>query len=206
MNLNQLKKTAFLVLFTLASATGFSRSAQAGVFNLPQFVEFQSWAVGMEPEVTLTSGGGFATNFKFTYGITPLNNIQAIVGFGSGARGFRVGGAYTFDFIPDLEGQIGFGVYLQGVYYKLRGAVSSTEVTLTPYIHNAFETSSGTSFDPYIALPVGIDFILGTYNTIAQLVLGSYFPTSQHFGFNAELGLNLNQTDSYIAVGVTYRD
>jgi hypothetical protein len=162
--------------------------------------------VGLEPEATLTSGGGFATNFKFTYGITPLSNFQATVGFGSGARGFRIGGAYSFDFIPDLDGQIGFGIYLQGLYYKLRSSISSTEVTITPYIHNRFESSSGTDFDPYLALPVGMAFISSNYETIVQLVVGSYWPMSQHIGVNLEVGLNLKDTDSYMAGGITYRD
>ena len=198
---NLLKNFAFFL--TLVSSVP---SAQAGVFNLTQFVDYQSWAVGMEPEITFTDGGGFATNFKFTYGITPLNNIQATVGFGSGARQFRIGGAYSFDVVPDLDGQIGFGFYLQGLYYKRRAAIGNTEVTLTPYIHNAFQSAGGTDFDPYLAVPFGMSFMSGTYTTVVQLAVGSYFPLSQHFGFNVEAGFSLKDTDSYVSFGATYRD
>ena len=184
----------------------FRAPACAGVFNLTQFVDYQSWAIGMEPEVTITAGGGFATNFKFTYGIAPLSNFQAGVGFGTGARGFRIGGTYTFDFIPDIKGQIGAGIAIQGYYYKLAGSSGQTETTAIPYIHNIFKTKGGTSFDPYIALPLGLAFFDGTYRSIMQLVMGSYFPTSDHFGFNAEFGVTLKDTDSYLAGGVTYRD
>ena len=128
------------------------------------------------------------------------------VGFGSGSRGFRIGGTYTFDFIPDLDGQIGFGVALQGYYYKLKGSVGQTEATLYPYLHNLFEGSSGVDYDPYVALPFGMAFYNGNYRTILQLVIGNYFKTSDHFGFNLELGMNLKDTDTYIATGITYRD
>jgi hypothetical protein len=192
-----------LSLFTLLNQP---QTAQAGVFNLHQFVDYESWAFGLEPETTLTSGGGFATNFKFTYGITPLSNFQVGVGFGGGARGFRLGGAYTFDFIPDLDGQIGFGLAVQGYYYKLRGGLAQTETTLLPYIHNSYRTGEGATFDPYVGLPFGMAFLDGTYRTIVQLAVGTYFQTSDHFGVNAELGLNVKDTDSYLSFGVTYRD
>lgn len=190
----------------LALALTLTHPATAGVFNIPQFVEHESWAFGLEPETTLTGGGGFATNFKFTYGITPLSNLQIGAGFGGGARGFRAGGAYTFDFIPDLDGQIGFGVAFQGYYYKLRSNLAQTEFTAVPYLHNGYNTEAGTHFAPYVALPIGIAFLDGTYRSIMQLALGSYFNTSEHFAINAELGLNLSNTDSYLGFGVTYRD
>ncbi|MBS1958976.1 MAG: hypothetical protein JST80_05845 [Bdellovibrionales bacterium] len=206
--MNLLKKSTPRItgLVTLILLVLSSKQAEAGFFNLEEFVDYQSWAVGMEPEITLNQGGGFATNFKFTYGITPLSNFQAGIGFGGGARGFRIGGAYTFDFIPDLDGQIGAGLALTGYYYKLRSAIGETEFSIAPYIHNAFQTRGGVDFDPYISLPLGMAFSSGTYVTTFQLVMGSYFPTSQHFGVNAELGVQLKDSSSYISFGMTYRD
>src|SRR5262245_14438585 len=96
-------------------------TAQAGVFTLTQFVEPTEWSLGIEPEVTLSGTSGFAVNSKFTYGLSDLSNIQFGIGPGSGERKFRIGGAYTLDFIPDLEGQLGTGIAIQGYFYKLRG-------------------------------------------------------------------------------------
>jgi hypothetical protein len=117
-----------------------------------------------------------------------------------------VGGAYTFDFIPDLDGQLGAGIAVQGYYYKLSGSLSQTETTLIPYVHNSFKTDGGMDYDPYVALPIGLAFAAGTYRSIMQLALGSHFAVSSHFTFTTELGLNLKDTDSYISGGITYRD
>jgi hypothetical protein len=203
-----MKHTIFFLLLCICS---FVNQAQAGVFNIPQFVEYQSWAVGMEPEVTLstygnTSSAGIADTLKFTYGITPISNLQVGVGLGSGSRGFRLGGTYTFDFIPDLSGQIGAGLALQAYYYKLKGAFGQTETTLYPYLHKQFKSESGLSYDPFFALPYGFAFYNSTYRSILQLVAGANFKTSDHFCLTGELGINLKDTDSYVSGGITYRD
>ena len=185
--------------------------AHAGVFNIPNFVEYKSWAVGMEAELTLstfgnTSSTGISDTVKFTYGITPLSNLQVGMGIGSGSKGFRLGGTYTFDFIPDLEGQIGAGLALQGYYYKLKGAYGQTEATLYPYVHKLFKTEGGQSYDPFVAMPWGEAFYNGTYRTVWQLVFGTQVKTSDHFGLTGEMGLNLKDTDTYLSGGITYRD
>ncbi len=186
--------------------TSTSQKAQAGVFNIPEFVEQKSWSVGLEPEATFSSGGSFSNTVKFTYGIASLSNLQVGLGTGTGTRGFRGGATYTFDFIPDLAGQIGAGIAFQMYHYKLQASVGQTEMTLYPYVHNQFETSGHSAFDPYIALPFGMALRDGTYRTITQIVVGSYFETSKNFGINAELGMNMKGADSYLSGGITYRD
>jgi len=185
--------------------------ASASVFTIPQFVEYKSWAVGLEPEATLSSatpaaGDGVAFNAKFTYGITPLSNLQIGIGPGSGNKTFRFGGTYSFDFIPDLSGQIGAGLAAQAYYFNLRNSSGKTEILAYPYIHKRFTTSGGLDFDPFLAVPYGMSFINGTYQSVWQLALGSYFRSSEHIGINGELGLSLKNTDTYLAFGVTYRD
>lgn len=203
-----MKSTFFFFLLAICT---LSHPAQAGVFNIPNFVEYQSWAVGMEPEVTLSTYGntgstGVSDTLKFTYGITPLSNLQIGIGFGSGSRGFRLGGTYTFDFIPDLDGQIGAGLAVQGYYYKLKGSYGQTETTLYPYLHKGFKSEGGLNYDPFVAMPFGMAFYNSTYRSIWQLVVGSNFKTSDHFNLTGEIGINLKDTDSYISTGITYRD
>ena len=194
-----------LSLALLATVFG-TTSANAGVFNIPQFVEQKSWSVGLEPEATFSSGGSFSNTLKFTYGIGSLSNVQVGVGTGSGNRGFRTGATYTFDFIPDLEGQPGAGIAFQGYYYKVRTNYGQTELTVYPYVHNEFTTGANMSIDPYVALPFGLALNNGNYNTVTQLVVGGYFKTSKNFGFNSEIGMNMKGADSYLSGGITYRD
>ncbi|NDF15544.1 hypothetical protein EB061_09510 [bacterium] len=185
-------------------------SAQATVFTIPQFVEHKSWAIGFEPEATLStaspSGTGVAFNTKFTYGLSPISNLQVGIGPGSGEKNFRLGGTYSIDWIPDLPGQIGAGGAIQAYYYNLRSSTAKTEFLAYPYLHKNFATSKGFDLDPFLALPFGMSFTQGQYFWTAQLAMGSYLRTSEHIGLNGELGLNLQKTDSYLAFGVTYRD
>jgi hypothetical protein len=197
-------KTTFfgliLVIYTLIPR------AEAGVFNIPEFVDYKKWAVGLEPQLTMTPDTGMAATLKFTYGLTPLSDLQVGIGGGGGDKEFRLGGTYTFDVIPDIEGQIGAGIALQGYVYHLNTGGSLTELTAIPYIHNTFRTVRGQNFDPYLALPGGLSFNDGMYRSIFQIVGGTYFKYSENIGYNAEIGINLKDTDSYLAVGVTYRN
>jgi len=198
------------ILIVLAGVAFAAAGARASVFTLPQFVEHKSWAIGFEPEATLETsnaggGAGVAMNTKFTYGITPLSNLQIGIGPGSGEKSFRFGGAWTFDFIPDLQGQIGAGLAAQAYYFNLRSGAGKLEVQAFPYLHKMF-SGNGVSFDPYIGMPYGVSFVSGSAYGIWQLALGNYFRTSDHLGYNSELGLNLKNSDTYLAFGVTYRD
>ena len=198
-----------LLLF-LGIGLCFAPEVRASVFTLPQFIEHKSWAIGFEPEATLestnpTGGAGVAITTKFTYGITPLSNLQLGIGSGSGEKSFRFGGAYTFDFIPDLQGQIGAGLGIQAYYFNLRNASGKLETQAFPYLHKKFP-GSGISFDPYVAMPYGVSFVSGSALAIWQLALGTFFKTSEHLGYNTELGLNLKNSDTYLSVGVTYQD
>ena len=202
-------KTSLLSCILFISA--LQPTARAGVFNIPEFVEYKSWAVGLEPEAILSAGpntqtSGVGATLKFTYGITPLSNLQFGLGEGSGSKGFRFGGTYTFDFIPDLEGQFGAGLALQSYYYKVKNASGQTEITIYPYMHKMFTSETGYMYDPYLALPFGLAFYNGNYGSIWQLVFGNYLKVSSNFGLNLELGLNLKDTDTYLSGGVTYRD
>ena len=185
--------------------------AKAGVFNIPEFVEYKSWAVGIEPEVTLntfgnTQSSGVSFTAKFTYGITPLSNLQVGLGTGTESEGFRLGGTYTFDLIPDLEGQVGAGLAIQAYYFKIKDGFGETITSVYPYVHKMFTSTTGFRYDPYVALPYGLAFYDGSYRSTWQLVIGNYFKTSAHFGFNIELGMSLKDTDTYFSTGVTYHD
>src|SRR4051812_30956228 len=92
-------------IFLAAGLLVFPALATAGVFDMPQFVAPGEFAIGLEPEITLSDGAGLATNLRYTHGVSDLSNASAIIGTGGGLRQFRVGGNYTFDFFPDIEKQ-----------------------------------------------------------------------------------------------------
>jgi hypothetical protein len=200
-----------LILICLTILVLFRTESRASVFTIPQFVEYRSWAVGLEPEATFSTptpaeGTGISLTAKFTYGITPISNLQIGLGPGSGNRTFDIGGTYSFDFIPDLKGQVGAGIAAQAYYFSIKDSSGKTEITAYPYVHKMFPGPKNLSYDPYLAMPVGFSFLAGTYQAVWQLSTGCYVKTSDHFGVNAEFGLSLQNTDTYLSLGATYRD
>lgn len=198
---NLLRNTLYFLMFSI---TTLSVTSHAGVYTLTQFHNEGDWSLGLEPEITLSSGSGFGLNTKFTYGLSSLSNVQFGIGPGSGARGFRIGGGYTWDFIPDLDGQVGTGIAAQIYFYRLRSGSNQTEFTLSPYVHKGFKLNNGTSVDPYVSLPFGMALLDRNYRGIITLATGAFFRLTPTFAYSAELGLNIANNDSYIAGGVTY--
>ena len=191
-----------VAFLSLAAAVGVSPSAWAGTFSMAQFVSPGEFAIGIEPEITLTDGAGLATNVKFTQGVTDLNNFIATIGTGSGSRAFRVGGGMTFDFFPDLEGQPGIGIATQGTYYRLAGT-GQLELQAVPYIHKTFR-SGDNEIQPFFAFPLGYGFSEGNYRPITSAAIGSIFRSSEHFRYVTEFGIAVNNTETYVSGGIVY--
>jgi len=196
-----LKPLGFLV-FLIA----LIQPSQAGVFNLPHFVEPGKNAVGFEPEVVLTNGGGLAANVRYTQGVTELNNFHAILGTGTGQRKFRIGGALTFDFFPDVDDQPGIGIATQAIYYRYKAGFGQLEVTAIPYLHKAFSNGQGNQVEPFLAVPIGPAFVSSKYHWQTQVVLGAFFrQDNAHIQYVGEVGVNVNKTESYISGGILYQ-
>ncbi len=196
-----LHSLGLIVLFTLFTMP----AARAGVFNLPRFVDVGNNAFGFEPEVTLTNSGGVAGSVRYTQGITELNNLHLILGTGTGQRQFRVGTAVTFDFIPDVELQPGFGVALQSIYYRYRNDRGQMEVAAVPYLHKTFSDGAGNRVEPFIAIPFGPAFYSGDYHWTTQIALGAiYHPAGAKTRFVSEVGVSVNKTESYISGGILF--
>jgi hypothetical protein len=179
-----------------------ANSSQAGVFNLPHFVAPGEFGVGVEPELTMSSGAGLGVNLRYIQGLSDLSNFTGILGTGGGDRQFRLGGAFTFDFFPDTEGQPGIGLALQGLFVRLPNT-GSVELTGVPYIHKSLK-SQDALLEPYFAVPLGITLSQGTYKTIINLSFGSFFHHSAHFSSIAELGVSLNNSYTYLSGGIVY--
>lgn len=187
----------------MVSVLGHS-TAQAGVFNIPRFVEPGKWALGFEPELTLTDGAGLAANLKFAYGLGTLTNATAIIGTGSGPLKFRAGGNLVFDFIPDIEKQPGIGIATQAVYYRMdenRGALVATAI---PYIHKAFSLGDGNEVEPFVAMPFGGTFSDGNYQGQVTFALGSMFKQVEKIRYVLELGIDVDNAYTYISGGFIY--
>lgn len=198
-----LNRLPSLIPLLLAGTFSLARNAMAGVFNLTQFNEVGAWSIGVEPEITLTNGAGLAGTAKFSYGLNEISNLQIGAGHGSGPRQFRIGGAFTFDFIPDIESQPGIGLALSAYFVRV-ATLGQVELTALPYIHKQFDTGAG-KVDPFLSIPVGFAFKDNSrYVSVAQAAVGATFHTNPQFRYTVELGIAINNTDSYVSGGVTY--
>jgi hypothetical protein len=189
--------------------------ASAGIFNTVHFVDPGKIAIGVEPEFTLSDGAGLGFNGKFTEGVSDLLNIAEIVGTGGGPRQFRIGFDADFDFFPDVDRQPGIGLLMRTIYYRIPDSLigiddnentGRLELTAVPYLHKAFAKGSGDAketVDPFIAVPVGLAFTSGHYHGTSQLVIGSLFQSNEKIAYSMELGINMNNTETYISGGIT---
>lgn len=177
--------------------------AHAGVFNIPYFTQPEHFSLGLEPELTLTDGSGLGLNVKGTYGLNDLMNLQGTIGTGGGPLGFRIGAAAIFDFFPDLEDQPGIGLATQLMYYRVPKDLGLVDFRVIPYVHKSFKSTSST-FEPFIAFPIGFGILDGDSMGLSQLVLGSIFHSTESMLWSVELAVPINNTDTQFSGGVTF--
>jgi hypothetical protein len=188
----------FFMLFALV----VTQPCFAGVFNTAHFVSPGEFALGIEPELVTSGSAAFGVNVRYTQGISDLSNGHVIIGTGSGARQFRVGLDYTFDFIPDLDSQPGFGVAFQGMFVQLNN-VGTVEVTAIPYAHKNFKLKE-ISIEPFLSIPVGLQLAQGAYQGLVTLVGGGLFHHTSHVSTVLEVGIGLSSAYTYVSGGVVY--
>lgn len=175
--------------------------SQAGVFNLPKYIAPSQFGIGVEPELTLTSGAGIGIQARFQYGVGEITNAHLIVGNGQGPKQFRVGGAMAFDFFPDIEGQPGIGLAVQALYSRVITG-GRMDATAIPYIQKTIK-GQDSDFTPYAAIPIGLAFLdTGAYATVTQFVFGSRFKLSERFLYMIELGIGITSSDTYMSTGL----
>jgi hypothetical protein len=193
-------------LICLALFLSITPHANAGIFNMARFVDNGTNAFGIEPEAVVSNGGGLAANLRYSQGISELNDVFALVGTGTNVRTFRIGGGFTFDFIPDMETQPGFGVGFQGIYYRYKGDYGQLETAVVPYLHKSFSDGGTRVLEPFVAVPVGPAFRSGRYDWTAQVVLGAIVhEVNSPIRFIGEVGINANKTESYFSGGLLYQ-
>lgn len=198
------RRSAFRSWTLFAFALGTATTAHAGLFNMPHFLTSEQMSFGLEPEFTFSHGAGLAGNFKFTKGLTDFSNGTFAIGTGDGNRRFRIGGNLTFDFIPDLEDQPGIGIALQTYYYTMSVPGSRLEAQAVPYLSKTITSEGGTTITPFIGFPIGIGFQSDRTQTISSLAVGAITKATDTFSYVLELGIAVQNTDSYFSGGVVF--
>lgn len=192
--------TRLLPLFLL-----FSPGAQAGIFDLPSFLEPGKMSFGAEADFALTEGTGAALNLKPRYGLTDFLNLQGIIGHGVGDRRFRLGATLGIEYFPDVGNQPGLATPVSFQYMNIRGD-NQWSLWVTPLVYKTFHGVDTVAFTPFVGLPVGWNARDGVLRGFTQIAFGTQFAPANlsQWKFTAELGFNLHQAYSYIAGGATF--
>ncbi len=179
--------------------------AQAGFFTMPHYIPQDQYTLGLEPEVMFDRGGSFGMNLRYTHGMSESSNLTGILGTGSGARGFRLGGAMTFDVFPDAGKQPGVGFGGQALLVQ-RSAGTTMEITGFAYAHKNFTVTSDwiKAAEPFVAIPLGLALGGGRYQAITSLSMGSIFVHNPHLRSVLELTVGLISADTGISGGISY--
>lgn len=182
--------------------------AQAAVMMYPQFVNPGSNAIGIEPEVVFTNGGGIGATVKYQHGISELSNLYLDLGTGTGVRRFRLGAGMSFDFFPDVDRQPGIGIMLGTHYYRYNiSDISFGQMTIegSPYIHKTFKDAEGREVEPYFSLPLAMQFRDSQYNIGVSSAFGAMFrERSGGTAYAIELGVNIQNSETYLSGGVVF--
>lgn len=149
----------------------------------------------------LSDGGG--SNLTF-FGDGALHEEMSWRGFlGGGKTDFYAGGSVKWVPIPDYRNQPAVGGKAEVTFG--RAGDSLTVLRLVPMASKKLDYQ-GNHWVPYGGVPVGISASGGKSDFFANLAGGTEvrFESLRDLEFNAELGIGLTKSFSYIGIGVTY--
>ncbi len=188
---------------------GLSISPQlthAAIFDAADILQPQKNSVGVLAEAVLNNPSSTGAELRLKHGFNEEVNVSAILGTGSENRRTRFGALGTFNFFPDTDGQPGISLLAGGLYLK-RASYGALQLSIGPIVHKSVQSFHEYPMNLYVALPWTLEFHSGSYNTALQLVLGDNFEISsgRNWLFNTEAGFSLSRSETYVALGISYR-
>jgi hypothetical protein len=196
-----------LVRFTVSLATigFFAANAQAyfSTIDTGEIIAADQYQISIEPQLVLNRYDGTNAVMRFDTGLDEASSVRGILGFGK--VDFELGGMYKYVPFPDLDKQPAIGFEAGAVLARVNGG---TEFSLRfhPLISKRFATEVGDLI-PYASLPFGITS--RTDQTVVPIQLGGgaeFRPLNyKNWSFFGELGINLNQSFSYLSLAAAWR-
>lgn len=181
----QISKIIYVGLFLFAS-TGFASLRSGENAEIIPLNKMQAGAQGM---IGLGSHSEFNIAGHLDKAINQDSQVRGIVGMGK--YGLLAGASYKWTPFPDFENQpaIAFKSGIQ--VYRLKKS-SVLDIFFQPIISKKYKTDKGTVI-PYISVPLGVTYYKDESVTPIQFIMGSTY-----YDYGAEIGLELQNSDSYI--------
>ena len=192
------------ILFSLLALT--SLSAHAAIFDAADYLEPNHHAVGIFGEALLSNPTSSGMEGRFRAGISDGFNATGLIGFGSGNRGFRLGGEASYNLIPDTHNAVGV-TGLAGIQYLHRLGYGSVQTKLAPLVNLKIDGLEGNPASIYFGLPLYFEIHQSTVTTSSQLAVGGNFDLSHHKDWYmiTEGGISMSKSESYILLGFGLR-
>lgn len=193
---------------TILSIAAFllATQAQAAIFDAADILPRNSGAVGGFGELLLSDPTSEGVEARGRYGLNDDWNVGVSLGGGSKSKKFRFGGEGVYNLLPDWDGQIGLSFIATAIYLR-RMDGGGLQSRIGPMVHKRITAWSGYPANIYLALPWYQEVRGSTFSSGTQLVLGTVFDIAEggRYYADAEVGIKLAKTDSYLVLGMGVR-
>lgn len=196
------KRGVVAVLAGLFLIMGAPAHAYLEIGESNELTPANTYKMGGLMQIRLSDGGG--ANFTgFVDG-----SLQEELGWrgflGGGNTDFYAGGSVKWVPIPDYKNQPALGMKGELTFGRAKSE-TLTAVRVVPMISKKTEYQNH-HWVPYAGLPFGIAAAGGKSDFFANLAGGTEvrFASVPNVEFNAELGIGLTKSFSYLGIGVTY--
>ncbi len=191
------------ILLAIVGVVPGSAQAYFSTIDTAEVIAPDQYQISLEPQLILNRYDGANAVMRFDTGLNESSGIRGILGFGK--VDFELGGMYKYVPFPDLEKQPAIGFEAGAILARVNGG---TEFSLRfhPLISKRFATEVGDLI-PYASLPIGITSRPDQTVVPIQIAGGTEFrPLNyKNWSFFGELGINLNQSFSYLSVAAAWR-
>lgn len=194
-----MKFAKYLILSVLLSSQAH---AYLSVAESAEVMKQGSYALGIEPQFLTSDGGGTNINAFLDTGFR--DDLSGRLSVGGGETDFNAFASAKWVPFPDYDNQPAMGVRF-GAGFARDEELNILQIQMAPIVSKKIDTIYGLA-TPYLAIP--FTFLNTKYdNTVASnFVIGSEFSyfELQQLKVGAELGLELNDSQSYISLYISF--
>jgi len=187
----------WLVVFwgNLPKADAFAPVLESG-----ELVKASHYQVGLNPAIYTQSGGGIQMNIFLDGHLGEGLSYRALMG--TGTYDFLGQGTVKYVPFPDVDHQPAIGIR-GGFFLARKDSVNSFGIEVTPLVSKMLRTNEGPIV-PYVAVPLRWVSAKTNFVSTTAAFGCEWFPASiQDYYFTGEIGLELKDSSSYLAVGAT---
>jgi hypothetical protein len=180
--------------------------SQATVFDAADILPPNAGAVGAMGEIVLTDPTSEGAEVHARYGLTEDWNVGAILGTGDKDKNFRIGGQGVFNLLPDWEKQLGLSFIAKALYLR-RFETGGLQLQVGPILHKRITGWTNLPANVHAGLFWEPEIRSGNSSSGTQIEVGSNFDIADQGKayVDAEVGIKLARTDSYILLGIGWR-